>query len=501
MKKADKNPFPERNDQHSCEDLETAPITNLGTVLVTGASGYIGGRLAPELIHRGYRVRALVRADRPEFEIQLKNAEVMIGDVLDPESAEEMLRGVHTAYYLIHSMVLGQKAFAEKDIQAAKNFRTAAARMQVKRIIYLGGLAEPEETLSSHLKSRQEVADELQRGPVPVTQLKASVIIGSGSASYEIIKHLIKNFPVFLIPSWAKNKCQPVAIRDVIKYLVGTLESPGTAGGSFDIGGPEVISYEEMLKIEAETLNLKRFFFNSFFSNITFYSYIGNLATPVPGPLVMCLMKSLRNHTICRDDAIKVHLPFKTITYKEAIVRALSREDQDRVSTRWSDAYPPAHALAIKLHELKQPPRYTTSYSIHTSKSAHSLFKAICQIGGKQGWFNSNWMWRVRGTIDKLLFGVGIARGRKSSSRLRTNDVIDFWRVEKLVPQKKLLLRAEMKLPGKAWLEFGIQEKQVIITAYYDTHTLLGKIYWYTFLPFHHNIFMGLLKQIEKRSD
>jgi len=501
MKSSNQNQFPERDEQYFCEDLGTSPITDVGTVLVTGASGYIGGRLAPELIHRGYKVRALVRSYCPEYEDQLKGAEVITGDILDLKSVEESLKGIHTAYYLIHSMVLGQKEFAQMDVQAARNFRIAAEKMNVKRIIYLGGLAEPDDSLSAHLKSRQEVADELGKGTVPVTQLKASIIIGSGSASYEIIKHLVKNLPLFFIPYWAKNRCQPIAIRDVIKYLVGCLESEGTAGTSFDIGGPEVLTYEKMLRIEADTLNKKRLFINLFISNISIYSYIGNLITPIPAPIFKCLMKSLQNHTVCKDEAIKTYLPFETMPYREAIIRALSREDQDRVSTRWSDAYPPAHELAIKLEELEKPPRYISSYSIDTNKDADQMFKAICQIGGKQGWFNSNWMWRIRGVIDKVLSGVGTSRGRKSTSDLRTNDVIDFWRVEKITPGKRLLLRAEMKVPGKAWLEFLIQENKLSIIAYYDTKTFFGKIYWYLFLPFHHSIFMGLLKQIEKRSD
>ncbi|MFH2000608.1 MAG: SDR family oxidoreductase, partial [Planctomycetota bacterium] len=226
---------------------------------------------------------------------------------------------------------------------------------------------------------------------------------------------------------------------------------------------------------------------------------------PVPGPITLCLMRSLKNPTICSENEIRTFLPFKLLDYKEAIVRAMSREEQDWIATRWSDAYPPAHELAMKLHELKALPAYHDSYHIETSRKASSLYKAFCQVGGKSGWFNSNWMWRLRGVADRILFGVGMTRGRRSSSDLRVNDVIDFWRVEDLQENKRLLLRAEMKVPGKAWLEFQIEEgeekNRLTLTAHFDTHTLFGRLYWYSFLPFHYVIFKNLLKQIEKKCD
>lgn len=488
-----------------CFDLKTAPCPENGLVLVTGATGYIGGRLMPELIARGYEVRAMVRGDAKDYAHWWPEADVVGGDALDSASLEVALEGVHTAYYLIHSLVLGQKDFAEADLRAAENFRKAADKQGVKRIIYLGGLSEPTDSLSDHLRSRNEVAEALQCGSIPTTILRASIIIGSGSASYEIIKHLIRSLPVLLIPSWAKNECQPIAIRDVIKYLVGVLELPETAGESYDIGGEKIMTYETMLKIEADAVHKKRWFLPSPWSNNTLYAYIGSLITPVPAPITMCLMRSLKNPTICQENQIREVLPFKMLGYKEAIVRAMSREEQDWVASRWSDAYPPAHELAIKLHELEKDPAYICSYFIDTAQGAAALFDAFCQVGGKSGWFNSNWMWRLRGAMDRVLFGVGIRRGRRSSTQLRVNDVIDFWRVEDLQEDKRLLLRAEMKVPGKAWLEFRISEgsdrkNRLTITAYFDTQTMFGRLYWYTFLPFHGIIFKGLLSQIEKRS-
>ena len=495
-----------REERYFCHDLTSTPCPEIGTVLVTGASGYIGGRLVPELLARGYRVRAMVRAHSPEYVKWWPGAEVVASDALDRDSLYPALEGIHTAYYLIHSMVLGPSQFVAADLQAAANFRQVAERMGVERIIYLGGLGQVMRPLSDHLRSRLEVAQELQRGSVQVTILRAAIIIGSGSASYEIILHLVRNLPVIFIPVWAQKQCQPIGIRDVIKYLVGVLETPDTRALSFDIGGKDILTYEEMLKTLADILHKKRLFVSSPVSNLNIFSYFLSLITPIPVPIAICLMEGLKNHTICEDQWIRKFLPFKPLSYREAIVRAMSREEQDTVATRWSDAYPPAHELAIKLYEIEEPLAYKAVYSLQTEKAAPCLFNAICQIGGREGWFHNNWMWRLRGAADRILFGVGSVRGRRSRASLKINDVIDFWRVEDLQPDRRLLLRAEMRLPGKAWLEFRIKNEEdrkneLYITAYYDCRGLFGKIYWYIFLPFHGYIFETLLRQIEGRCE
>lgn len=492
------------NSNFFCHDLPSTPAPENGRVLVTGATGYIGGRLVPELIERGYSVRIMVRAMSPEYKERWPEAEFIIADTLKENTLREALCGIHTAYYLIHSMLLGPKKFNLADRQAAINFRKISEEKKVKRIIYLGGLGDIKSSLSPHLRSRIEVAEELKRGDVPTTILRAAIIIGSGSASYEIIKHLVKNVPILFIPHWARNKCQPISIRDVIKYLVGVLEKAETSGKSFDIGGRDILTYEMVLKIHADLYGVKRFFIPSPVSNTGFYSYVSSLLTPVPAPIIRCLMEGLKNEVICESNDIRNILPFQPLTYKEAVIRAMSREEQDNIHTRWSDAYPPAHQLALKLRELEKPPRFTSSYSVYTNKSASSLFYSICKIGGKEGWFHSNWMWRLRGSVDRLLMGVGTSRGRRNALRLKINDIIDFWRVEDLKHNESLLLRAEMKLPGKAWLEFKIISEEdgnsLHIKAYYQTQSLLGKIYWYIFLPFHAFIFNNLIRQIEKRS-
>jgi uncharacterized protein YbjT (DUF2867 family) len=488
-----------------CHDLPTRPRPELGTILVTGATGYIGGRLVPELQARGYRVRIMVRASSPEHAERFPDAEICVADALNVGDLKKALKGVSVAYYLIHSMLLGKKEFEYADIQAVTNFRFVAEEMTLKRVIYLGGLGRYHEHLSNHLKSRLNVAEILIRSKVPCTILRAAIIIGSGSASYEIINNLVRNWPMYIVPGWTKTLCQPISIRDVVKYLVGVLETEETAGKSYEICGDEVLSYEEMIRTLARILHKRRIFLNSPVSSIKLYSYFTSLLTPVPAPIIECLMESVKTEVICGDSAIKKLIPFRTINYKVSLLRALSREDHDAIYTRWSDAYPPANELAMKLNDLEQPPRYISSYSILTDKSPSSLFGSICSIGGREGWFHNNWMWRLRGFMDRILMGVGTSRGRRSESKLRINDVIGFWRVEDLIPDRKLLLRAEMILPGKAWLEFRILPEQVqkyrlSVHAYFQPSGLPGKLYWYNFLPFHFIIFKDLLKQLVKRS-
>jgi uncharacterized protein YbjT (DUF2867 family) len=485
-------------------NLPSEPKPELGKVLVTGATGYIGGRLVAELLHRGYDLRILVRAVSEENEERYPNTEIIAGDALDKESLVPALEGIHTAYYLIHSFLLDSDEFETADEIAARNFSEVASEQNVQKIIYLSGLGNFKSDLSAHLKSRIDVARIFLECEVPTTILRAAVIIGSGSASYEIIKHLVEKVPIMLMPLWSRTRCQPISVRDVIKYLVGFLEIDTSHNRMFDIGGTDILTYGQMLHVQALITGKKLRMLHIPLNLKRFYAYCVSLLTPVPGPITRCLMGSVMNEVICQEDDIKKLIPFETLSYQQSLEKALRIEAKDTVLTRWSDAYPPAFELARKLSEMNRVPEYASEYFLVSKQKKADLFKTICTIGGKEGWFYYNWMWRLRGYIDRIFLGVGSMRGRKNKDRLMVNDVVDFWRVEKIKQNKYLLLRAEMKLPGKAWLRFTIIDKSeecvVFVKAYFYVSNIWGRLYWLTFLPFHYFIFKSLLKQIDLRS-
>jgi len=487
-----------------CNDLTTSPRLDKGLILVTGATGYIGGRLVPELLARNYKVRVMVRSYSPDYEERWPGAEIVEADALDLESLILALKGVDTAYYLIHSLLLGQKKFEKTDIQAALNFRIAAENQNINGIIYLGGLGDENTQLSAHLQNRTQVGEKLSLGPIPVTILRAGMIIGSGSASYEILSNLVRNTPVFFIPKWARTKSQPIALRDVIMYLVGVLELDEASGTEFDIGGQSILTYDEKLIKLSRLLGKKRVFFPALITTPAVYGYLASLLTPVPGPITKVLVRGCKNEVVCQNNDIRELIKFEPLDFEEALKEALLVEEKDEITTRWSDSFPHSLKAPLKLTQISPPPRYNSSYCLLTFKEPSGLFKSFCGIGGKRGWFHSNWMWRLRGMVDRLFLGVGSSRGRRSYSELRVDDAIDFFRVENIKKDKLLLLRAEMILPGKAWLEFIIDSyeglNKLTITAYFQPKGILGSLYWYFFLPFHFYIFKILIKKIEKKS-
>jgi uncharacterized protein YbjT (DUF2867 family) len=487
-----------------CHGLPTRARPEIGRILVTGASGYVGGRLVVELLNRGYSVRAMVRRKLTIYEQRWPAAEIVEADALRPDTLRRAFEGVRVAYYLIHSMMLGPRSFSKSDLQAARNFAEAAQEARIDRIVYLGGLGERHADLSEHLRNRMEVAEMLCSGKIPVTILRAAIILGSGSASYEIIEHLVSVLRVIFIPKWANSKCQPIAVRDVMKYLIGTMEVPATANREFDIGGIEIMSYRQILERLARLLGRRIFLVRIPVSEPKLYGYLVSLLTPVPAPIVSCLMESLKNEVTCQDTQIRSFLPFKTMSFDEAIKAAIAKLETDTVETRWSDAYPPDYDVVPQLDELAQRPRFSASYSLMTDKQPPALFRSFCRVGGRNGWFRNNWMWRTRGMIDRILMGVGNTRGRKHHSFVELGEVIDFWRVEDLSENQRLLLRAEMKIPGQAWLEFKIvpadRKSRLVVCAYFAPCGFLGRFYWYLFLPFHRVIFKNLIDQIDARA-
>ncbi len=321
----------ENTDKLFCKNLPTKPIPGIGKILVTGASGYVGSHLVTELLARGYQVRLMVRGNVETYKRRWPDAEIVVADAFDPAQLKAALRGIAVAYYLIHSLNLGHNHFESADNQAAVNFKNAAEENQVKRIIYLGGLGDISSHLSHHLGSRIDTAINLIMGKVSVTTLRAAVIFGSGGSSYEIIHHLVKKLPILLLPPWAKNKCQPIALSDLIKYLIGVLEVPETSGGYYDVGGRDILTYEEMLKDFAKIINKKMLFIDSPFNAVSLYSYIASLISSVHYTLIRCLFESLQNETICLENSVRDIIPFQPISYKEMILEAMTKKEIDRI--------------------------------------------------------------------------------------------------------------------------------------------------------------------------
>jgi len=374
-----------------CHDLPTHPCPEVGRILITGGTGYVGGRLIPELLARGYRIRIMVRGDSKEYVERWPGAELVEADALRKDSLGPALHGIHTAYFLIHSLLLGTKEFEDADILAASNFRDVAMAKGVERIIYLGGMGDCETSRSPHMRSRAKVEESLASGHISITALRAAVIIGSGSASYEIIRHLVTKMPILLIPPWAHNGCQPIAIRDVIKYLVAVLETPKTKSKSFDIGGMDVLTYEAMLKLFSEIVEKRTLFIAIPIGSTRVFSYVASLITPVPAQIIAELMRGLKDEAVCANIDIRKYVTFQPLSYRDAVAKALTLEQRAQVPTRWSDAYPPAHELAMRLDELHENPTFAAVYSLLSEKNSSALFRSIRSIGGEDR-SHSDWL-------------------------------------------------------------------------------------------------------------
>jgi uncharacterized protein YbjT (DUF2867 family) len=491
---------------------------NQRLVLVTGASGYVGGRLVRQLLTEGFMVRVFVR-DRMKVSGQpwFQYVDVVEGNANDFESTNKALTGVHTAFYLLHSINLGTN-FDEIEARMAKNFATAASDSQVTQIVYLGGIAN-DTKISQHLQSRARVGMELASTGVAVLELRAGIIIGSGSASFEMLRHLTHRLPIMTTPKWVSNRTQPIAIRDVLWYLThaAALEHPVSA--QFDIGGPQVLTYEEMMQTFAKLSGLR----NRMIIKVPVLSpklssmWIG-LVTPVPAQLARPLVGSLISEVVADPkksaDAVIPPPPSGLLDLSSAIELALSRTTSNQVETRWSDASLPA----APWQKAQSDPDWageTTYWDIREAvvdTPIADVWQAIERIGGDTGWYGSDFLWWARGVLDRFVGGVGLRRGRRDPLHLRVGDSLDFWRVESIEPGKSLRLYAEMVLPGKAWLEFRVSpvveegkvRTRVVQEASFSPRGLGGQMYWFGILPFHTFVFptmlTNLLKEAKRKS-
>jgi uncharacterized protein YbjT (DUF2867 family) len=468
-------------------------------VLLTGASGYVGGRLLVELQRRGMAVRCLAR--RPEFLLPkvAPATEVMAGDVLDRTSLGPAMRGIQTAYYLVHSMAAND--FEETDRLAARNFAEAAHDEGVQRIVYLGALGAGS-NLSPHLRSRQEVGQILRSTGVPVIEFRASIILGSGSLSFEMVRALVERLPVMITPKWVNVPAQPLAIHDLLQYLVAAGDLGEQESRIFEIGGPDQVSYGDLMREYARQRGLRRLMIGVPVLTPRLSSLWLGLVTPVYARVGRKLIDSIRNPTVVCDDSAARTFAIHPMGVREAIASALRNEDHELAATRWSDALSSSGGVSQRWGGARLGNRLVDSRSVRVNVPPAVAFEPIRRIGGATGWYYANWLWRLRGWLDLLAGGVGMRRCRRDPERLQAGDVVDCWRVEALEPDRRLRLAAEMKLPGRAWLDFEVAAcgngSEIRQTASFDPVGFWGLAYWYAIYPLHKMVFGGMLRQIAR---
>jgi uncharacterized protein YbjT (DUF2867 family) len=469
-----------------------------GRVLLTGATGYVGGRLLRKLEESGRPVRCLVRRPEALSGRAAKHTEIVYGDVLEPDSLHEAFAGVTAAYYLVHSMA-ASGPFAGADRRGAENFAAAARKSGVNRIVYLGGLGA-EDDLSTHLESRHEVGRILRESGVPTIEFRASIVIGSGSASFEIVRSLVDRSPVLLIPRWVVSRTQPIAVEDVLAYLLAALDLELEGSRLFEIGGPDRVAYADLMREYARQAGLRRALIRVPLATPRISGLWLSVVTPVYASIGRQLIESLRNDTLARDGSARAVFPIRPRGFREAIERALANEDREFAETRWSDALSAYRGRNWGGVTFGQ--RAVASRTIRVASSPEQTFAPIQRIGGKTGWYYGNSFWRLRGLLDTLVGGVGLRRGRRDPVRLAVGDTLDFWRVDAFEQDRLLRLSAEMKTPGRIWLQFEVDGDQTGTTlrqtAIFDPHGLAGRAYWYALYPVHHLIFEGMLRRIER---
>ena len=477
-------------------------------ILLTGSTGYIGRRLLPYLVEAGHRVVCPVRDSR-RFDYEdfndafLRKVEVIECDFLDEDSLSSLPKHIDAAYYLIHSLNATNRKFRELEEKSAKNFVTYIRQTSAKQLIYLGGIANAEE-LSAHLASRFQVEEILSTASAELTVLRSAIIIGSGGASFEIIRDIVEKLPMMVAPKWLNTKCQPIGIANVLDYLVGVLGNEQALGKTFDIGGKDVLTYKQMLLGFAKVRGLKRYILTLPVLTIRLSSLWLYLVTSTSYRLARNLVDSMRNEVVVKNDAIREVVPIELFSYEKALKRTFQKIDQKQVISSWKDSFEDPHFNRAFLTQMEAPTYgcFKDIQQFSFSRSPDEVIKNIWAIGGKRGWYYGNWLWELRGILDKLAGGVGLRRGRRSPNDLKDGDALDFWRVlEANKEAMRLLLYAEMKLPGDAWLEFRIKadtanQFSLTQTATFRPLGLWGRLYWYLVLPFHGFIFKNMAKNI-----
>lgn len=481
-------------------------MTNRQHILLTGATGYVGGRLAPHLIEAGHIVRCLVRdPERLRGRSWLNQVDVFAGDALNFESLKAAMQGVSAAYYLIHGLE-GGKVNAAREIQAARNFARAAEEAGVKRIIYLGELVNPTANLSLYLRSRHETGYALRQGHVPVTEFRAGMIIGAGSVLFEMVRYLAELQPVFVCPSWFFSLAQPIGIRDVLDYLLAVLDNSDSIGKLIEIGGADRLTYADMLLRYSRLRGFKRLLIPTPFYVPHLSAYWVHMVTPVHWRAVLPLIQGLHLQAVVTDESAQKIFPnIRPLGFDESVRMALEHVENGKVETSWSDALVTTSG-DVRPYEFKlEAGMMIEKRRLLLDLPPAPLYRAFTGIGGERGWLYMDWAWEIRGWLDKLVGGVGLRRGRRDADDIRPGEALDFWRVEWLTPGRGMRLRAEMKLPGGAWLEFQAipqPDGKTLLTqdAYFAPRGLVGYLYWYAMWPFHRFIFDGMIRALATRA-
>jgi len=472
----------------------------MAMILVLGATGYVGSRLSRRLARSGHAVRCLARHRNKPRTVAEAGMELVVGDVLRSETLEPAFEGIDIVFYLIHSMAAGEREFERLDYLAAKNVAEAAHMAGVKRIVYLGALGKKDAQQSPHLRSRHQVADVLRSSSTPVTEFRAAVIAGPGGMSFEMIHHLVNRLPFMICPRWVNIKTQPIAIDDIIHFLAESVNKAETTGRVIDVGGPDILTYRDMMLVVARVLGLKRYLVQVPVLTPRLSSYWVKLVTPLPVATARSLIESVRSETICDNDLAARLFDFQPMSFEDAARRALAPAT-GQASMQFDPASEAANGAFIDRSHFRIDRRVVVA-----AASARDMFAVVAAIGGRHGWYFANWLWRLRGAVDRLLGGIGFRRGRRHPAEAAAGDPIDFWRVVDYVHGRRLLLRAEIRVWGKAWLDFVVEPtsettSRLVQTAWYYPRGLFGLFYWYLVYPIHIVVFKGMANAIARRAE